>query len=370
MDMLRRVILKGFKSIREMDLELRSLNVLIGANGSGKSNLISFFKMLGELAGGRLQNYVATAGRAHSLLFYGPRITTQIQAHLEFEGTGGSVQYDFGLSHAAGDTLFFAGEVSRDTVLYPNKKPREISLGSGYQETRIRAEVEKGDLAAVILAGLLDKCRVYHLHDTSSTAPIRQYGYIGDNGPLMPDAGNLAAFLYHLQNRDRGWAYNRIVSTIRLVAPFFQDFNLVASGPDNRDIILNWRDKESDQIFGPHQLSDGTLRAMSLVALLMQPEPELPGLIVVDEPELGLHPYAMNVVASLLKVASRHTQVLISTQSSSFLDQFDPEDVIVVDRKAKESVFTRPDPVALEAWLDEYSLGEVWEKNVIGGGPH
>jgi predicted ATPase len=370
MDMLRRVILKGFKSIREMDLELRSLNVMIGANGSGKSNLISFFKMLGELVGGRLQNYVATAGRAHSLLFYGPRITTQIQAHLEFEVPPGSVQYDFGLSHAAGDTLFFAGETSRDTVFYSNGRPREIFLGSGHQESRIRDEVQKGDLSAIHLAALLDKCRVYHFHDTSTTARVRQYTYIGDDGPLMPDAGNLAAFLYRLQNRDRGWAYNRIISTIRLIAPFFQDFNLKDSGPDGRDIILNWKDKESDQIFGPHQLSDGTLTAMSLIALLMQPESELPGLIVVDEPELGLHPYAMNVVASLLKVASRHTQVLISTQSSSFLDQFEPEDVIVVDREGKESIFRRPDPMALEAWLDEYSLGEVWEKNVIGGGPH
>ena len=94
-------------------------------------------------------------------------------------------------------------------------------------------------------------------------------------------------------------------------------------------------------MFGPHQLSDGTLRAICLITLLLQPENELAGLIVVDEPELGLHPYALNVIASLFKKASHHTQVLIATQSSSFFDNFDPEDVVVVNREGKESKFER-----------------------------
>jgi predicted ATPase len=186
----------------------------------------------------------------------------------------------------------------------------------------------------------------------------------------MPDAGNLAAFLLRLREESDGAVYQRIVTTIRLIAPFFEDFDLDPSGPGKKDVILNWREKGSDQIFGSHQLSDGTLRAMCLVTLLLQPESELPELIIVDEPELGLHPYALNVIAALLKKAAHHTQVLISTQSGSFLDNFDPEDVIVVSRQGRESVLTRPDPEKLEAWLEEYSLGEVWEKNILGGGPH
>ncbi|MCI0525190.1 MAG: AAA family ATPase, partial [Acidobacteria bacterium] len=148
------------------------------------------------------------------------------------------------------------------------------------------------------------------------------------------------------------------------------DFVLEPSGPNKTEIILNWREKGSDQVFGPHQFSDGTLRAICLVTLLLQPEDELPDLIVVDEPEIGLHPYALNVVAALFGQASHHSQVLIGTQSSSFLDNFAPEDVIVVNREGKESQFERLNPAELEAWLEEYSLGEVWEKNVIGGGPH
>jgi len=180
----------------------------------------------------------------------------------------------------------------------------------------------------------------------------------------------LAAFLLRLRDENGESVYRRIVTTIRLIAPFFDDFDLEPAGANKKDVILNWRDKGSDQVFGPHQLSDGTLRAMCLVTLLMQPEDELPELIIVDEPELGLHPYALNMVAALFKKASHHTQVLISTQSSSFLDNFDAEDVVVVNREGKESHFIHADLKSLEAWLDEYSLGEIWEKNVIGGGPH
>ncbi len=275
MAMLKRVILKGFKSIREVDLELRPLNVMIGANGAGKSNLVSFFKMIGELAGGRLQNYVAAAGRAHSLLFYGPRVTPQIWAQLDFETPPDLAWYSFVLSHAAGDALYFADEQARDTTSLSGGTPREISFGSGHPETRLQRDGMYWTFWSV--TQLLDGCRVYHFHDTSPTARIRQYGYVDDNRSLASDGANLAAFLYRLQNQQPGISYDRIVRTVRLIAPFFHDFNLVPSGRDGtRDIILNWRDKESDLIFGPHQLSDGTLRAMCLVALLLQPEAELP----------------------------------------------------------------------------------------------
>lgn len=369
MAILRRVILRGFKSIKATDLELRPLNVLIGANGAGKSNLVSFFKMLNEMMAGRLQHYIGTTGRAQSLLHFGPKVTPQMEAQLEFEVDNGVDTYAMRLFHAAGDTLVFAEE-SLSFLQTGYTKPKLVPLGSGHEETRIGLEADKGEPTAKVFRHLLNHCRVYHFHDTSPTARVRQYCYIGDNRWLMPDAGNLAAFLFRLREENKGTVYQRIVTTIRLIARFFDDFDLEPAGPNKKDIILNWRDKGSDQVFGPHQLSDGTLRAVCLVTLLMQQEDELPDLIIVDEPELGLHPYALNVVAALFKKASHHTQVLISTQSSSFLDNCDPEDVVVVNREGKESQFSRPDAAKLEAWLGEYSLGEVWEKNVIGGGPH
>ena len=366
---LRRVILNGFKSIKEMELELRDLNILIGADGAGKSNLVSFFKLLNEMMAGRLQQYIGTAGRGRSLLHFGPKVTPQMEARLYFDVDNGVHTYAMRLFHAAGDTLVFADE-SLSFLQTGYSKPKLVPLGSGHQETRIGQAADEGERTAKVFRHLLNHCRVYHFHDTSSTARVRQYCYVGDNRWLMPDAGNLTAFLLRLREENDGLVYRRIVSTIRLIAPFFDDFDLEPAGPDKKDIILNWRDSGSDQVFGPHQLSDGTLRAVCLVTLLMQPENDLPDLIIVDEPELGLHPYALDVIAALFKKASHHNQVLISTQSSSYLDNFDPEDVVVVGRGGKESQFTRPDSAKLETWLDEYSLGEVWEKNVIGGGPH
>ena len=367
--MLRRVILNGFKSIKAMDVELRALNILIGANGAGKSNFVSFFKMLNEMMAGRLQQYIGTSGRAQSLLHFGPKVTPQMEARLEFEVDKGMDIYAMRLFHAAGDTLIYADE-TLSSLQKGFTSPRLVPLGAGHQETRIGEKADEGETTAKTLWYLLNRCRVYHFHDTSSTARVRQYCYIGDNRWLMPDAGNLAAFLLRLREVNGGSAYRRIVTTIRLIAPFFDDFDLEPTGSNQTDIILNWRQKGSDGVFGPHQLSDGTLRAICLLTLLMQPEDELPEFILVDEPELGLHPYALNIVASMFGKASHHKQVLISTQSSSLLDNFDPENVIVVSQENNASEFKRLNPIELEAWLDEYSLGEVWEKNVIGGGPH
>jgi predicted ATPase len=363
--MLQRLVLRGFKSIRDIDLELRPLNILIGANGAGKSNLISFFKMLNEMMADRLQQYIGISGRSQSLLYFGPKITSQIEAQLEFKFRGGIYIYDLRLFHAAGDTLIF-GEEKLSFLGTSYSLPMTGSLGAGHQETKILEAAHQGVQTAIPLKYLLYQFRVYHFHDTSTTAGVRQSCYVGDNRLLMPDGGNLAALLLRFRE-DHSTVYQRIVKTIRLIAPFFDDFDLE---PRANNIILNWREKGSDQVFGPHQLSDGTLRAICLTTLLLQPEDELPELIIVDEPELGLHPYALNIVAAMFGKASYHTQILISTQSSSFLDNFNPEDIITVDREDRESQFKRPNPTELEAWLEEYSLGEIWEKNILSGGPH
>lgn len=319
------------------------------------------------MTAGRCQQYIGTSGRAQSLLHFGPKITPQIEAKLAFEVENGVDTYCIRLSHAAGDTLIFTEE----TISFQQTdwdSPRTDSLGVGHQETKISEIAKGGNPTAKFLKYLLDRCRVYHFHDTSATADVRQSCYVGDNRWLMPDAGNLAALLLRFREEGGHTAYQQIIGTIRLIAPFFDDF--VIEPDKSHRVILNWKEKDSDRLFGPHQFSDGTLRAICLATLLLQPEDELPKLIVVDEPELGLHPYALNVVADLFSKVALHTQILISTQSSSFLDSFNPEDVIVVNREGKESQFKRLSPQTLDIWLDEYSLGEVWEKNIIGGGPH
>ena len=366
MTKLKHIEIRGFRSIKEMALELRPLNVLIGANGAGKSNLIAFFKLVNELMGGRLQQHIAATGRATANLHFGPKVTPQMEAKMVFEVKNGTDTYQMRLFHASGDSLIFAEEtLSYQTIGHPT--PKVVSLGGGHWETRIGDEAEADEPAAIVIRHLLNECRVYHFHDTSPTARVRQYCYVGANRWLMPDAANLAAVLYALKS-GRETVYRRIVRTIQQVAPFFEDFDLEPT--DSRDIILNWRHRNSDLIFGPHQLSDGTLRAICLISLLLQPKENLPYLIVVDEPELGLHPYALQVIASLFRAASHHAQVLVSTQSSAFLDSFEPEDIAIAEHDGEATEFARPDAEKLDAWLEDYSLGEIWEKNIIGGGPH
>ncbi len=379
MAQIRRIVIRGFKSIKNLDLQLGGRNILIGANGAGKSNFISLFKMLSELVDGRLQQFVAVNGRAQSILHFGPKTTSELGLELDLvvdESRPAADEFDcvrWRLETAAGDTLSFIEEtISRKHFLSEDA----LGLGSGHIESRI-AEVSNhpkpGMPATRASAGRLTRflrsCRVYHFHDTSPSARIKQYRYVNDNRVLAGDAANLAPLLLRLRNENGGNAYRRIVTTVRLVAPYFEDFVLEPSGV-GPDVILSWREIGSDLVFGPHQLSDGTLRAICLITLLMQPESDLPAIVVIDEPELGLHPYALNVIGDLIHRASHHVQIVASTQSSALLDRFEPEDVIVVDRDGRESRFARLNRPSLSNWLDEYSLGELWEKNVLGGGPH
>lgn len=368
MNRIKSISVEGFKSIRRLDIELRQLNVLIGANGAGKSNLVGFFRLLNFLQSGALQQHVGEQGGANGLLHYGAKKTPQLTATINFETRSGFNRYHMRLIHAAGDTLIFADEEIAYTQRNRNTDGPTISLGAGHRESGLMAQSERRGTQATtakVIRNMMGAWQVFQFHDTSSTAHIKQFRYLDDGYFLRADAGNLAPFLYHLQ-KNRPEYYRRIVETIRLCAPFFGDFVLIPK-EDNNTIILNWKEQGSDMLFGPHQLSDGTLRLMALVTLLLQPQ--LPSMIIIDEPELGLHPYAINVLGGLLQKASATSQLLISTQSVNLVDQFEAEDIITVDRQDGQSVLKRQDSTKLEDWLDEYSLSELWEKNVLGGRP-
>jgi predicted ATPase len=374
MHMLKRIDLKGYKSIKEASLELRALNVFIGANGSGKSNLVSFFKLLNNMMTGNLQSFVATSGGANSLLHYGARVTPQLEAMLRFESHDSDNKYQIRLGHAAEDTLIFMEErISFQRQGYP--RPWTQNLDTGHKESGLSAPLEPDELPGStvrdsmgVFRAILNRCRVFQFHDTSSTANFRQKGDINRNRFLESDGGNLAAFLYRIQRREPD-CYQRIIGTIRQIAPFFGDFNLAPSELNEDVIQLRWKERDRDYDFGPHLLSDGTLRAMALVTLLLQPTKDLPSVIIIDEPELGLHPYAIATLAGLLRSASQHAQVMVATESATLLDHFEPQEVVVTERRMGETVFKRLDSKDLEEWREEYCLSELWEKNVIGGRP-
>lgn len=359
MPALDRLILKGFKSIKAFDLELRPINVLIGQNGAGKSNFVSFFRMMNALIEQRLQEYVAKSGGANALLHYGPKITETIRADMFF-GEGG---YFVELSFSEEDMLIFTKEeiwCEGDKGLY-NVVGHKESLATRALQGPLRFH----NIQNFILSSVRS-WKVYHFHDTSSSAPIKKTGNIHDNEFLRPNAENLAAFLYLLQEK-HPQRYTLIRAIIQSVFPRFGDF-LLRPNPLNEDTIrLEWKEKVSDYRFGPHQISDGTLRFMALATLLLQPN--LPSTILLDEPELGLHPAALSVLGGLVRSAATRTQVILTTQSVTLLNEFEPEDVITVDRENGASVFRRHTTNDLAAWLKDYSLAEIWEKNIIGGRP-
>jgi predicted ATPase len=209
---------------------------------------------------------------------------------------------------------------------------------------------------------------VYHMHDTSSLSPMRKTAKVDDNRTLHADGSNLAAFLYLLQEREPT-SYRLIRRTIQQVAPFFDDFKLEPSRLRPEDIKLEWRHKNSEQYFDSASFSDGTLRFIALATLFLQPALHLPSVILLDEPELGLHPYAIGMLASLIKQASKSVQIIVSTQSSLLLDHFDPEDVLVASRRDGGTDIQRLEAPRLQSWLEEYSLGQLWEKNELAGRP-
>lgn len=353
------ISIEGFKSIKEAKIDLNMLNVLIGSNGAGKSNFISIFKFLDSLISRELQTYVSINGGAEKFLFFGSKETSELKVSFKFGYNG----YGFCLSPTLDDHFVFS-----DETFYWNMYG-DRSLGKGHLESRwmsgtgTRVDGYVND----ILKG--QKWRVYHFHDTSDSAPIKKTQYITDNIELRQDARNLGSFLYRLRET-APQEYRTIVETIQTVAPFFGDFVLEADPLNPENIMLKWRDARSDISFTASQFSDGTLRFICLATLLLQPLGLMPETIIIDEPELGLHPFAIQMLAEMIKRASMVKQIIVSTQSITLLNEFLPEDVIVVNHKENHTEFNRLKEDDLREWIsEEYSLGEMWEKNVFGGRP-
>ena len=347
-------------SIREMDLELKSLNIMIGPNGSGKSNLIAYFDMLREMVEGRLGLWTGLRGGADQVLTFGAKRTPALSSRIEF----GDNAYDFRLKPTTADRFLF----DKEAVNFRENYPRDYWFGRGHEESLLKSQLQQSSprMADYCYASI-NNWKRFHVHDTSSTARMKLHSALHDNDYLRHDASNLAAFLYKLK-RWHNDIYTRICKTVQLAIPFFDDFALepVEFRPGVHNIMLYWRQKGSDYKFLPAQLSDGSLRFICLVTALLQPEP--PSTIIIDEPELGLHPFAITLLGSLLDSASEDIQVIAATQSSLLIDYFSIDDLIVVELVNGETTFNRLKENRFDLWLEDYSVGELWEKNVLGAG--
>jgi len=359
---LDRLVVEGYRSIRHLDLALRPMNVLIGANGSGKSNLLEVFDLLGAIHTEQLRLFTARAGGAEQLLHWGRRVTRELHLRVEV----GDNAYEARLVADDRGGLFF----SRERCWWqdpPHDRPFALGLGVGHVESKLAEEAAgHGRGAAAWALATLGSWRRFHFHDTSPAARVNQPQPLADRVELARDAGNLGPFLWALKQKDAA-AYLRIRDAVRLVAPFFDDFVLEPDDLNPEVLRLAWRHADGEGRWGPEALSDGTLRFMCLAALLLQPSP--PSLVVIDEPELGLHPAAIVQLADLLRSTASTAQVIVATQSVTLLNNLDIGDVIVAERHGGTSTFTQVDPASLQAWLKDFAVGELWEKNILGGRP-
>ena len=367
---IERLTIRGFKSIREMsNFPLGDVNIVVGANGAGKSNFVQLFRMVRAMLSKGFQNFIATHGGAVSFLHNGLKVTKEIEAEFNF----GKNSYRFALTPTADET--FTISESRRFENYGWS-----CYGSGLKESRLVDE--KDDVSSYYgnhgnypgvghyVYDAISRWVVYHFHDTSDSAPMRQSEIVEDCAYLREDAANIAPFLKAL--REDGpegvKSYREIVDAVRLVMPFFEDFTLtpIKFGPAQK-VKLTWKQKGSDYPFQPYHLSDGAIRFICLVTALLQPKP--PSTIIIDEPELGLHPQAIAILADLIKAAASRTQVIVATQSPLLVDQFAAGDIIVAKRKDGATVFERLNEGDYSAWLEDFTLGELWTRNVIEGGP-
>ena len=364
---LKRIRVEGFKSIKELDLLMEDVNVLIGANGAGKTNLISLFTFLGFLSQGKLQRYVKTEGGAENFFHFGTKNTKKIKLSLEI----GNNEYE----------VEFLPDLDNDSLLFDTESCRRVNppggtnwyLRSRKGESGFVTENLTGQAVKYFTKKYLDQCRVYHFHDTSAQARFKKRSSLYDDHYLEEDAANIAPFLYDLktsQDDDSQQSYKQIVCAVQSVAPFFHDFYLESAGKrGDENILLRWMHANYGSPFSANVLSDGTARFVCLATLLLQPASRRPSTIILDEPELGLHPAALCVLADIIRSISGETQVICSTQSVVFANFFSPEDFIVTELKDGISVFRRLEREQVEQWLDEYGMGDIWSKNLIGGRP-
>lgn len=352
--MIENITIAGYKSIKQMNLNMKPINIFIGANGSGKSNFISYFTLVDNLFEQRLHNYTMQHN-AEDLMFFGLKHTKKITSEI----TCKDCKYSFSLLPRANGSLFLAEETcsnSHGAFVFQKKNAEESELQR--QETEITK----------VMCNHLRGFKSYHFHDTSNTSPLRMKSYLEDNRSLAKDGANLPSILFLLKEK-HAKSFRRLEIVVKSVMPYFEKFYLEPSLLDSQRIELQWIDKNSpNKYFTARDLSDGSIRFIALATLLIQPQ--LPELIIIDEPELGLHPLAISKLAGLIRSASnRGCQIIVATQSAEIISNFNVEDIITVDKENGASVFSHLNKKDLENWLQEYSLGELWNKSIINGQP-
>lgn len=350
------VAIKGYKSFKDFTVSLRDINLLIGANGAGKSNFLTVFELLSNAYEQKLRAYVATAGGVDKLLYHGRKATDRIAITIS-EGQG---YYHLSLMESDGSLIVEHELLGHHT---PGGQESQTDIALYKEEPRLKEY--NGTGSAAYIKDYISQIRKFHFHDTGRKSPFTADSHVRNDAYMMYEHGeNLASILYRIRE-GHPTHYRRIIRVIQSVAPYFSDFYLHPTGADT--LRLQWQDKFSNMVYGPSDLSDGTIRFIAMTVLFMQPSP--PKVIIIDEPELGLHPFAIAKLASLIRTAAKNgSQIIAATQSADLISHFEPQDIITVDQGAEGSSMRRLAQEELAHWLGDYTLGELWKQNIINGG--
>ena len=365
--------IRGFRSLADFEIEaLPSAAVLIGANGSGKSNFIRFFEMVSWMIGPRrLAEFVQKHGGADDQLFCGSKVSPTMEAELAIRTESGRNDYRFAFTYAHPDRFVFTEEAFRFSRQGRSTEAAWEHLGSGHSEAKIvdvsrhTGVAEVNQTTARVLVHLLRQCAVYQFHDTSHDSQLKKNWDVEDNMYLRSHGGNLAAVLLRLERED-AQRLELICRHIRGALPVFDRFELAES---HGKVMLRWKVRGLDKTIGAHLTSDGSLRFFALVTLLNLSSEMLPDVVLLDEPELGLHPAAIALIGDMIKVCAMERQVIVATQSPLLVDVFDIEEIFVLETQDEKSNVHRFDEECYREWLGEYTTGELWQKNLLGGRP-
>lgn len=368
---LKSVAFAGYCSynhnITENKLNFNQINVIIGANGAGKSNLVSFLQMISTMMSRGLRHYTALHGGIDSLLYFGQKSTDIMSGNLHITDNENhrETEYCFSLSPSTNGQFFFTNERLASQHNDSEYEAFDIDFGNGHFESNM-LDTEHDYVRC--MCNYLKQLRAFHFNDTSLRSAMRKPVNVVDDVQIRSDGGNIAAFLWRIRETNFPY-YQRILRYVRMILPQLADFYLQEEL--GRQISLRWQVAGGEEILGAHQMSDGALRFIALTTLLLQPPDTAPPTIILDEPEIGLHPHALAILANEIRMAAKNSQIIVATQSPLLLNHFSADDVITAeyDHTQRKSVLHRHSEEKLSEWLKDYSLGELWEKNVLGGTP-
>lgn len=380
MNKINRIRIGGFRRLYDVDLQIKPLMVLIGANGVGKTSLLDVLALLSASAEGRLNDELSELGGVVSVLTRARADAVSLLVDMEVPGYE-PLEYDLSLSPKGNGYAITREVLSQARVGYPepfkhvDSRDGDIKYFQIEESRLVRPDWEHDPLETSLsqvpkmfrqpeeLRRILGSATQYHVLNVGPRAPVKLPQQMRPATLPGADGEELVSYLYYLREADP----NRFESIHDSLAAAFPDFEGLSFPPVAAGMLaMTWKDKNFAKPLYMNELSEGTLRFLWLASLLQSPG--LSTITMIDEPEVSLHPELLSLLADLMREASQRTQLIVATHSDRLIRFLRPEEVVVMDvGEDGLATATWADTLDLEEWLAEYSLDEVWRMGRMGG---